>query len=308
MQLVTPVCDDHMDDLYPQLLRQVLYRGESVSPRGQNTLEIRPFVFQLSNPDNKLVTIPGRKINKAFALVEAFQFLSGKPNATQIVRFNSNLNNWVDPETGEIEAPYGLLVKDQVPRVIEMLKEDPDSRQAVLTIYNGHEHQKSMLNVPCTCLLQFFVRDGKLELIVYMRSNDLWWGTPYDVYQFTAMQELIGAALEMDLGTYTHIAGSGHIYEPFYAKAKDIVTGYRPSFVIGSSPSESQPSLFGGLSYEQIKQGIDDVLRTEIAHNGTEEEWDRYYHKVEDDPDLHAIMKQHLNLLDGNQARKRARG
>jgi thymidylate synthase len=212
-----------MDELYPMILEYILEHGDMVSPRGLLTREVRPLSFTLTNPLNRAVTLKERKMNHAFGLIEALQFTSGTTNGAQQIRYNSNIKNWVDPISGEIEAAYGVLTAPQVPYVIETLTKDPDSRQAILSIYNGQLHQRPMLNVPCTCTLQFFLRQGALELVVYMRSNDVWWGTPYDVFQFTAMQEMIACALGARLGKYTHTAGSSHVYEPFFESAATLI-------------------------------------------------------------------------------------
>ncbi len=229
MQSQMPLVADHMDVLYPMILNHVLDYGDEVSPRGQLTREVRPLAFTLTNPLNRFVTLPERKANYAFALIEALQFIGGTTSGAQQIRYNSNIKNWVDPESGQIEAAYGSLTCDQVPGVVDMLTVDPDSRQAILSIYHGSEHQRPMLNVPCTCTLQFFIRDDKLELITYMRSSDLWWGIPYDVFQFTVMQEMIALALGKKMGPYTHVAGSGHVYEPFFEKAGKVVSAHNES-------------------------------------------------------------------------------
>ncbi len=226
MQSQTPLVSDHMDTLYPMMLAHVLDNGDEVSPRGQLTKEVRPLAFTLTNPLNRFVTLPERSANYAFALIEALQFIGGTTSGAQQLRYNSNIKNWLGAIDGQVEAPYGVLTAEQVPRVVDMLTVDPDSRQAILSIYHGSEHQIPMLNVPCTCTLQFFIRDNKLELITYMRSNDLWWGTPYDVFQFTVMQEMIALALGKKMGPYTHVAGSGHVYEPFFEKAGKVVSAH----------------------------------------------------------------------------------
>lgn len=253
--------DSHMDWLYPRLLKHVMKHGEEAAPRSQKTREVRPFIFQLTNPVNRLVTLPERKVNYAFALVESFQFVCGYTDGVQLTRYNSNIKNWLDPKTGNTEASYGELTRDQVLYVANILERDPDSRQAVMSIYNGHEHQKPMLNVPCTCTLQFFVRNGQLELTVYMRSNDLWWGVPYDVFQFTAMQEMIASHLDLPLGTYTHIAGSGHIYEPFFEKATAIADQYDRQPVY---PQE--PLFFENTDLHSTRVDAEAVLTEERAY------------------------------------------
>jgi hypothetical protein len=80
-------------------------------------------------------------------------------------------------------------------------------------IHDRHDLTYHSKDVPCTCLLQYFIRDGKLNAVTYMRSNDIILGTAYDVFVFTMLQEYIANALGVDMGAYTHVAGSLHIYE-----------------------------------------------------------------------------------------------
>ena len=66
--------------------------------------------------------------------------------------------------------------------------------------------------MPCTCALQFLVRKGKLDLIVYMRSNDVIKGLTHDIFCFTMLQEIAARRLSVELGTYRHCVGSLHLY------------------------------------------------------------------------------------------------
>src|SRR5215813_13345269 len=79
-------------------------------------------------------------------------------------------------------------------------------------------------DVPCCCSLQFLLRDGKLNLIAHMRSNDLFTGFWYDVFFFTMLQELLARELNVPLGWYQHFAGSFHLYEKDYPAAERILT------------------------------------------------------------------------------------
>ena len=64
--------------------------------------------------------------------------------------------------------------------------------------------------------MQFLVREGKLDATVYMRSNDIIWGFPYDVFLFSFLQELLAASMGLQLGSYAHFAASLHVYERHY--------------------------------------------------------------------------------------------
>ena len=73
--------------------------------------------------------------------------------------------------------------------------------------------EKPTNDMNCTVCLQFFIREGKLYETVYMRSNDIWYGLPYDALFFTSIQIYLAMKLGVKLGTYTHVAGSLHLYE-----------------------------------------------------------------------------------------------
>ena len=109
---------------------------------------------------------------------------------------------------------------DQMKMCEELLRKDPNTRQAVIHI---KEARNVLVNptkdLNCTVCLQFFIREGKLYMTTYMRSNDLWMGFPNDVFQFTCMQIYLAMRLNVGLGTYTHVAGSLHMYERDYQKS-----------------------------------------------------------------------------------------
>ena len=97
--------------------------------------------------------------------------------------------------------------------VKQLLKNDPSTRQAVIHI----KEARNLIDYPtkdlnCTIALQFILRNNKLDLIVTMRSNDVWLGLPYDLFNFTCMQILMAMELGVEIGTYYHNAASLHMY------------------------------------------------------------------------------------------------
>ena len=85
----------------------------------------------------------------------------------------------------------------------------------------------------CTLTWHFFNRNDKLEMIVNMRSWDLVWGLSYDIPCFVAVQMAVADALDLELGEYTHVAGSGHVYERHFDMIADKTTETLPSFAAG---------------------------------------------------------------------------
>ena len=156
-----------------------------------------------------------RNMSMRYAIGEMLWYMSGNNNLKAIQNITNAWNRMSDD--GEtVNSNYGWCIEskygfNQWQYVYDLLKENPNTRQAVIHIKTADD--KPSKDVNCTVCLQFFIRDGKLYLTTYMRSNDLWMGFPYDVFQFTNMQVLMAMQLGVEVGTYTHIAGSLHLYE-----------------------------------------------------------------------------------------------
>ena len=118
-----------------------------------------------------------------------------------------------DPD-GNVNSNYGWQWQrnDQIDYVVAKLKDNPNTRHAAISIYDGKEWDKYRHDTPCTYAVQFTILNNKLNMSVYMRSNDLWYGFCNDQYQFSSLQQLIAERLSMDLGWYYHHAHNMHIY------------------------------------------------------------------------------------------------
>jgi thymidylate synthase len=104
--------------------------------------------------------------------------------------------------------------------VIRLLKEKPTSRRAVIQLYDAEDIAGSWKEIPCTCSLQFSLRDGSLDLLAHMRSNDATLGLPHDIFAFTMLQEIIARSIGAKLGSYHHSVGSLHMYLKHAEKAR----------------------------------------------------------------------------------------
>lgn len=156
-----------------------------------------------------------RKMPLRYAVGELMWYMSGNNSLAAIQNYTSAWDRMSDNGL-TVNSNYGWCIKhkygfDQWEYVKNLLRKDPNSRQAVIHIKTADTHPSKDVN--CTVCLQFFIREGKLHATVYMRSNDIWMGFPYDVFAFTAMQCKMAMELGVKIGTYTHIAGSLHLYE-----------------------------------------------------------------------------------------------
>lgn len=192
----------------------------TISPRGQETIEMIGQSFTLIDPLKNVVCSPARAINPSFMAAELVWMLLGSNDARLITPYNKNIGQFSDDGI-TFRGAYGPKLVEQLPYVLDTLRKDPYSRQAVLTIWR--ERPGPSVDIPCTVSMQFFIRDSKLEMVVYMRSNDVWLGLPYDVFNFTGIQQYLAAALEVAPGPYHHHVGSLHLYKKHWAVAEGVV-------------------------------------------------------------------------------------
>jgi len=173
--------------------------------------------FTLANPLENHIKNKERQWNLEYAQAEWLWYLSADPS----IKALGDIYGKIPPiwtkmadEDGNVNSNYGwqLVRNDQLEKVVDMLKANPDTRQATLSIYDGKEIDKYKTDTPCTYAIQFTVLDNKLNMCVTMRSNDLWYGFCNDQYQFSKLQELMAYRLDIETGVYYHFAHNMHLY------------------------------------------------------------------------------------------------
>jgi thymidylate synthase len=210
------------DELYPQLIDKVWALGSRSAPRGMPIRELLGVQFLIKDANQGYCTNKHRKLNKAFGIVERWEYVRGTSTPAMLGFYNPNFLSFLNETTGRFDGAYAPRFARQYRYVLDLLRRDPDTRQAVLNV-NSEVDKRESKDVPCTVSLQFFIRDGHLNLITTMRSNDLLWGTPYDVSGFTFIQQCMASWLNVPVGFYLHQAGSLHIYESTWDKLRPVV-------------------------------------------------------------------------------------
>ncbi len=214
------------NDLYAAICRAVAQEGSCAAPRGMATTELLDAHLCLTEPRRRFISAPpARLLNPAFAVAEALWILSGS-NDPWIFTYNRNLTRYAD--NGRLQGAYGPRIRrwhdevDQLDHVRRLLLRDPDSRQAVVQIYDPQLDTRGYRDVPCTLNYRFFVRQGRLEMHTTMRSNDIWLGLPYDLFTATILQELMAGWLGVRLGSYHHHVDSLHLYAEHNTMAAEV--------------------------------------------------------------------------------------
>lgn len=172
----------------------------------------------LKDPTRNTMCECTRKMPIRYAIGELLWYNSRNITAESISPFSKFWTKIAEPD-GTVNSNYGYCIHDkfgfdQWEMVKELLKNNPTSRQAILHIKEARnvvDNPTKDLN--CTIALQFLLRNGKLDMITTMRSNDIWLGLPYDVFNFTCMQIQMAMELNVEIGKYYHNVGSLHLYK-----------------------------------------------------------------------------------------------
>lgn len=228
--IIAKTVNEAWERAFDELTKIAVSGAETAESRdGAVCAEILNAVIEVGDPTRNLVTSKKRDMSMRYAVGEFLWYLSKNHKLSAIQNFTQAWNRMSDDKV-YVNSNYGHCIHekfgfDQWDMVKELLRRAPNSRQAVIHI----KEARDIICCPtkdlnCTCTLQFFIRENKLYMTTYMRSNDVWMGLPYDMFAFTCLQMLMAMELDVEIGGYTHIAGSLHLYqrdfEKFVSKGK----------------------------------------------------------------------------------------
>lgn len=235
------------DSAYIYTLEHLLNRPDSkiINRKGQGLHECQNYMFKIHNLDFPYAFC--RNPSFKYLIGELIFYLRGENKLENISNYSKFWKKCSDD--GEtLNSCYGYYIfhkptplflnnrfANQFEYCLEALRGNLLSKKAVMTIYNGGEHSYKTNDNPCTMYLNFAVRDGKLNMTTCMRSNDIWFGTTYDVPFFVFVQKMMLAELqrdfpEIELGTYTHFANSLHLYDRNFDKARQVLKKMNEKF------------------------------------------------------------------------------
>lgn len=244
---------DSLDELWLDALEEALARP-AIPSRDGECHETLGFVGRLANPLACFIFNPERRLSPSYAAAELIWYLSGQASIEMIKEYAPQYERFandgvahgaygrrlfgsgdeayasfaeqvcMDAKHELHEAVVGKRCASQWYTLLQVLKKSSGTRQAVISLWSPSDLLYSFAgtknDIPCTLSLQFLIRDGRLCLITTMRSNDLWLGTPYDVFCFCHLQMIVSETLQVPIGWYQHQAGSLHVYGRNLEKAK----------------------------------------------------------------------------------------
>ncbi|MFC1705905.1 thymidylate synthase [Planctomycetota bacterium] len=204
-----------LDDVLRGAVTRILAYGTQIVPSKGPARELFGVFFELTNPRARLSRTESR--GKLFsALGELCWYLAGSNSGDFIGYYLSVYEKFA--RNGIVPDGYGPRLfnwegVDQISEVTRRLRRRPVTRKAVVQLFCHTDLHMEHGEAPCTCTLQFVVRDGRLNMLTSMRSSDVHWGLPHDVFALTMLQEIIARDLGVSLGTYKHVVGSLHLYD-----------------------------------------------------------------------------------------------
>ena len=205
-----------LDDLLRDILQRLLKSRNHIDPSKGPATELTGVLLKLANPRARLSRTESK--GTVFScLGELLWYLAGTNELKFIQHYIPDYWRFSDDHK-TVYGGYGprLLGKNgwpnQLHNIIDLLKKRPESRQAVIQLFDAKDILRYHEDIPCTCTLQFMIRQHRLHMFTNMRSNDAFLGLPHDIFSFTMLQEIIARSIGIELGTYKHAVGSLHLY------------------------------------------------------------------------------------------------
>ena len=210
---------------YLDALRLVLDHGVRKNDRtGTGTLSIfgHQMRFNLDERDSGgFPLLTTKKLHLRSIIHELLWFLSGETNVRYLHEHGVTIwDEWVD-KGGHLGPIYGEQWRrwkdadgcriDQIQRVVDGIKEDPDSRRLIVSAWNVGDLEKMALP-PCHALFQFYVADGRLSCQLYQRSADLFLGVPFNIASYSLLTMMIAHVTDLRPGEFIHAFGDIHLY------------------------------------------------------------------------------------------------
>ena len=204
---------------YKSILSKCLKKGTYRNDR-TNVGSYSIFNQSLSWTLNKTFPIiTGRKIYENIFNTEFDWFINGETNIKRFKENNVKIwNEWAD-ENGELGPVYGYQLLNfnnsninQLNQVIESIKQNPDSRRHIISLWNPQQ-LKDMALPPCYLYFQFFVDNNKLNMFVVQRSGDLFLGIPYDIALFSKLLLYVSYETNMKANNINLQIVDAHIYK-----------------------------------------------------------------------------------------------
>lgn len=200
---------------FESLFSSIMHTGEEFD----GTKALFNTSFTVIDPTNKIISTPQRKFKPDYAEYEWDWYLKGDRDASEISERAKIWKQMMIPGTSEVNSNYGYFwnYNNQLTRIIDDLKNNPKTRKAILVHYLLHELDRYKYDMPCNDVLNFYVKDNKLQLTVFARSIDLVFGFCNDQYTFAKLMEYVSQKTGYEIGQMHWFITNLHVYERHFS-------------------------------------------------------------------------------------------
>jgi hypothetical protein len=207
-------------ELYTDALAKVPLWVKPRNSRNGPVLRVQgPAMLELHDPTQRILFDPIRRANPYFHVMEFIWMMAGDNSTKWISQFNKGFRSYAEPN-GLHHGAYGYrwrehFSRDQLLCAVDELRRDPESRRVVISMWDPDVDQNRFdkKDLPCNTHIYLEVDEGKLNMTVCNRSNDLFWGMlGSNIVHMTMLQEVLAAAIGVNLGTYRVLTNNLHVY------------------------------------------------------------------------------------------------
>ena len=257
----------------PQLL-DLLLQEKTRGSRNGRMKELGPVSITIEKPWLRYVSVAERKVSLPAQIAETMWVLSGRNDVEWLSHYLPRAKDFSDDGTtwsggyGPSLRAWGPDRVDQLWHVVELLREDVETRRAVISLYDpARDTALGLKDVPCNNWLSFRVgNDGRLHLNVATRSNDIIWGwSGINTFEWSVLLAVVCALTGLAQGTIRYNITSLHLYERHFAKAHRIVNANRMQEVALEDAGPRFTSLGPGTTRGTLNAMLDSWFRVE-AH------------------------------------------
>ncbi|MFT4777979.1 MAG: thymidylate synthase [Flavobacteriales bacterium] len=231
---------------YHDLLRHILENGTKKEDRtGTGTISCFGYQMRFDLADGFPV-LTTKKLHLRSIIHELLWFLKGDTNIQYLKDNGVRIwDDWADEE-GNLGPVYGYQWRswpnpdgsstDQIVKLIDQLKNKPDSRRHIVSAWNP-SFIDDMALPPCHCLFQFYVADNKLSCQLYQRSADTFLGVPFNIASYALLTMMLAQVCGYEVGEFVHTFGDVHIYNNHIEQAKlQLTRDFRPLPILAMNP------------------------------------------------------------------------
>lgn len=259
---------------FVNLLEMVYKEGTPIVVRGSETRELLNVALQIDNPSQRCLVLPYRHDNIFAKIAETLWVIAGRNDIQWLSYYLPRAPEYSDdkirwragygPRLRKWIGPFG--VTDQVHKCLDLLQSDPNTRRAVMSLWNPAEDYVETLDTPCNNWLHWLIRDGKLRLNISQRSSDILYGfSGINLFEWSVLQEFMARWLGLEIGPLTYFISSLHLYKQHYERGNKIEDAWTGE-TIYDIPSIQQCCF--GVPFEMLDNALLELFIKEADWRG----------------------------------------